>query len=56
MENITKDWTTTEIIEFLNSYNRVFKHNTNESSKYVTIYVHAFEELMKRNPIMALLY
>jgi hypothetical protein len=53
---ITKDWTTLEIIEFLNSYNRVFKTNREEALKYQYLYVLAFNELINRQPLMALLY
>jgi hypothetical protein len=51
-----KAWTTLEIIEFLNSYNRVFKINRAEALKYQELYVSAFAELCERCPLMALLY
>jgi hypothetical protein len=53
---IVKDWKTTELIEFLNSYNRVFKENPNEALKYQRLYVEVFAELSIRMPLMALIY
>lgn len=51
-----KEWKTSELIEFLNSYNRVFKEDSNRALRFQTLYVEVFEELCKRNPLMAMLY
>lgn len=51
-----KQWTTLELVEFLNSYNRVFKENEVEALKYKELYVEAFNELNKRSPLLAMVY
>ncbi|WP_179880163.1 hypothetical protein [Bacillus cereus] len=53
---MVKDWTTLELVEFLNSYNRVFNTNKQEVLKYQYLYVEAFAELSMRAPLMSLLY
>lgn len=50
------EWKTSEILEFLNSYNRVYKDNPEEALKYRIIYVLAFAELHKRSPLLSILY
>ena len=54
--NVTKEWTTTEIMEFLNSYNRVFKTNPQKAMRFQPLYVSAFDELSKRSKLLAMLY
>lgn len=49
-----KDWTTTELIEFLNSYNRAT--NVSEKDKFKNLYLYAREEIIIRMPIMAVIY
>lgn len=56
MNNITSDWKTSELIEFLNSYNRVFNENHSKTIQYRDLYVNAFAELQYRQPLMSLLY
>lgn len=53
---MVKDWTTLELIEFLNSYNRTFNTNQQEALKHQYLYVEAFAELSMRAPLMSLLY
>ncbi|HDR7263644.1 TPA: hypothetical protein QCW91_002040 [Bacillus cereus] len=54
--NVTKEWTTTELMEFLNSYNRVFKTNPQKAMRLKSLYVSAFDELSKRSKLLAMLY
>lgn len=54
--SFVKEWTTLELIEFLNSYNRVIKVDEKEALKYKTLYVYAFNELLNRSPLLAMLY
>lgn len=51
-----KQWKTSELIEFLNSYNRVFKEDRNKALPYQKLYVKAFNELHNRSPLLALVY
>lgn len=51
-----KEWTTVELIEFLNSYNRVLKADYDRAVKLQPLYVEVFAELSVRQPYMALLY
>lgn len=51
-----KEWTTLELIEFLNSYNRLYKYNKKEALKYNNLYIAVFDEFSNRQPIMAMLY
>lgn len=55
MKNI-KEWTTTELMEFLTSYNRVLKRNPNEALKFQSLYVLAFAELHDRSELLAMVY
>ena len=59
--SIMKDWTTLELIEFLNSYNRVInKCEELEKGQYVSmyqgLYQMAFEELYSRSELLAMAY
>lgn len=51
-----KDWTTSELIEFLNSYNRVFEVFPSEALPFQSLYVKAFAELFDRSPLLAMIY
>ncbi len=53
---MVKEWKTSELVEFLNSYNRVFNRNQEQALKFQKLYVIVFAELYKRNPLMAMLY
>jgi hypothetical protein len=50
------NWKTSELLEFLNSYNRTFKTEPEEALKYQSLYVDAFAELLERQPLLAMLY
>jgi hypothetical protein len=56
MKELVKEWTTSELIEFLNSYNRVYKETQGEALQYQTLYVIAFAELFSRSQLLAMLY
>lgn len=56
MEEIVREWTTLELLEFLTSYNRMYKTEIDKTNPYQELYIHAFAELNKRYPLMALLY
>lgn len=53
---IVEEMTTLEMIEFLNSYNRLFAVNQKEALKYRKLYVVVFAELCERQPLIALTY
>ncbi len=54
--SIVKEWTTLELIEFMNSYNRVYKRDENEANKHRELYVLAFAELHNRSSLLSILY
>ncbi len=54
--NITKEWSTLELMEFLNSYNRVYKQNKDKALKFQKLYVFAFAELHNRSQLLAMTY
>ncbi len=54
--NVTKEWTTKELMEFLNTYNRVLKTNPQNAMRLKSLYVSAFDELSKRSKLLAMLY
>lgn len=56
MKELIKEWKTSELIEFLNSYNRVFEIHPSEALPFQKLYVFAFAELYERNPLIAMLY
>lgn len=56
MKELMKEWKTSELIEFLNSYNRVFEVHPSEALPFQTLYVFAFAELYSRSPLLALVY
>lgn len=51
--NIVKDWTTLELIEFLNSYKRATKE---EQVRYSDLMVAVHNELKVRQPLIGVLY
>jgi len=51
-----KDWKLSELIEFLNSYNRVFEVHPNDTLSFRTLYVEVFNELFDRSELLAMLY
>lgn len=54
--SIVKEWTTLELIEFMNSYNRVYKKDVSKAKKYQPLYVLAFAELHSRSSLLSILY
>lgn len=54
--DIVKNWTTLELIEFLNSYNRIFNIDPAKVDPYKWLYLYAREELSKRSKLLAMLY
>jgi hypothetical protein len=56
MRDILEQWETSELVEFLNSYNRVFETHPSEAIPFQTLYVYAFDELFNRSPLLAMIY
>ncbi|WP_180226288.1 hypothetical protein [Bacillus cereus] len=56
MKEMIKHWETSEIVDFLNSYNRVLKVHKEVSEPWKVWYTVAKRELDNRNPLMAILY
>ncbi|MFC9727543.1 hypothetical protein [Bacillus cereus] len=56
MKEMIKQWETSEIVDFLNSYNRVLKVHKEVSKPWKVWYTVAKQELDNRNPLMAILY
>ena len=50
---IVKDWTTVELIEFMNSYKKATKA---EKGKYSELMVAVRDELILRQPLIGVLY
>ena len=55
MKDTVKEWTTSELSEFLTSYNRVYELNREIAVPYMDLYIYAYAEFGKRQPMMALL-
>lgn len=54
--SILKDWKTSELVDFLNSYNRVHSTCPSDALPYRNLYVKVFTELNSRSPLLALIY
>ena len=51
-----KDWKTSELVEFLCSYNRLYKDDKELQLKYRDLYVAVRFELNRRSPLIAMVY
>ncbi|HHB2481353.1 TPA: hypothetical protein ACORDH_002804 [Bacillus cereus] len=56
MKEMVEQWETSEIVDFLNSYNRVLEVHKEVSEPWKTWYAVAKQELDNRSPLMAMLY
>ncbi|WP_168898362.1 hypothetical protein [Bacillus sp. ISTL8] len=56
MKEMIKEWGTSEIVDFLNSYNRVLEVHKEVSEPWKAWYAVAKQELDNRSPLMAMLY
>ncbi|HDR7066901.1 TPA: hypothetical protein QCW42_004007 [Bacillus cereus] len=56
MKEMIKQWETSEIVDFLNSYNRVLEVHKEVSEPWKAWYEVAKQELDSRSSLMAMLY